>query len=435
MSTEGKTRELIDRLRNNSAKWQAHCDEWLARLKESNPEIDWTEQEAAMRRDIEAEAADALEASLALVPAGGEPTLDARLKESGFRADRFPDCRHFWHDGPGYMVCSNCGVPQADLAAVRAALAWSVVEPGGMRVPDGWRLVPVKATPEMSAALMRWCSWDDALAAAPAPPAIVPQQPAVADQAQAEMNQRFYVDACRAEDRLKEFIEAGRALLGSLPEHWHDDTTTDLADLVKETDAVLSPVKYPAAFAVAAVKRYGMPAALPSSERAWLEPQVAAVALHEALAANERDRSTVADAVTRLRSVTVAHAWMRDSRGPYAFDDERYQAEFGLALDAIEVEVERLAKIAADWTNSPTSDADIHAARAATPPASSGLDPATIEACAKLIENGFPKVVGEPYRDDGKSSKNDKCPHGHWMYEDCEACVVDALRALAQEGS
>lgn len=53
-----------------------------------------------------------------------------------------------------------------------------------------------------------------------------------------------------------------------------------------------------------------------------------------------------------------------------------------------------------------------------------------IEECAKLIEEGFTKTAAEPYRNDGVSSKNDKCPHGRYMYEDCEPCCVDALRAL-----
>jgi len=55
------------------------------------------------------------------------------------------------------------------------------------------------------------------------------------------------------------------------------------------------------------------------------------------------------------------------------------------------------------------------------------------EECAKLIEEGFEKIVGEPYRDDGIPSKNDKCPHGRYMYEDCEQCCVDAIRSKANQ--
>jgi len=56
------------------------------------------------------------------------------------------------------------------------------------------------------------------------------------------------------------------------------------------------------------------------------------------------------------------------------------------------------------------------------------------EESAKLIEEGFEKVVGEPYRDDGKPSKNDKCPHGRYMYEDCESCCSQAIRQHSQKG-
>lgn len=50
------------------------------------------------------------------------------------------------------------------------------------------------------------------------------------------------------------------------------------------------------------------------------------------------------------------------------------------------------------------------------------------ERCAKLIEEGFEKAVGESY-ELGHKSKNDKCPHGRYMYEDCDQCCADAIRA------
>ena len=59
------------------------------------------------------------------------------------------------------------------------------------------------------------------------------------------------------------------------------------------------------------------------------------------------------------------------------------------------------------------------------------LDAETVEQCAKLIESGYDKPVGKPWRKDGKPSKNDQCPHGRYMYEDCEPCAVIALRSLA----
>jgi hypothetical protein len=42
------------------------------------------------------------------------------------------------------------------------------------------------------------------------------------------------------------------------------------------------------------------------------------------------------------------------------------------------------------------------------------------EACAKLIEEGFDR--------EGVQSKNDKCPHGLYGWEDCEQCAVRAIR-------
>lgn len=58
------------------------------------------------------------------------------------------------------------------------------------------------------------------------------------------------------------------------------------------------------------------------------------------------------------------------------------------------------------------------------------LREATLEEAAKVIEEGFEKAVGESYRNDGKPSKNDKCPHGRYHYEDCDQCCADAVRAL-----
>lgn len=50
------------------------------------------------------------------------------------------------------------------------------------------------------------------------------------------------------------------------------------------------------------------------------------------------------------------------------------------------------------------------------------------EACAKLIEDGYERKVGTPYHGPSIPSKNDKCPHGLYMYEDCEQCAANAIR-------
>ncbi|CAO3426539.1 hypothetical protein [Azospirillum argentinense] len=84
-----------------------------------------------------------------------------------------------------------------------------------------------------------------------------------------------------------------------------------------------------------------------------------------AQAALERDRTRVAEMVTGIRRAIASYSWLRDgSRGSYAYDDERYVEEFGRAITAIEVVVDRLAGIARDWTNCPPTQAKVDAARA-----------------------------------------------------------------------
>lgn len=52
---------------------------------------------------------------------------------------------------------------------------------------------------------------------------------------------------------------------------------------------------------------------------------------------------------------------------------------------------------------------------------------------AEMIEEGIDKPSATPWRSDGTPSKNDKCPHDFFMYEDCEACCAAAIRAKAEE--
>lgn len=40
------------------------------------------------------------------------------------------------------------------------------------------------------------------------------------------------------------------------------------------------------------------------------------------------------------------------------------------------------------------------------------------ERCAKLVEEGFPRKIVDHY-----------CPHKRLQWEDCDLCVVDAIRA------
>lgn len=56
-----------------------------------------------------------------------------------------------------------------------------------------------------------------------------------------------------------------------------------------------------------------------------------------------------------------------------------------------------------------------------------------MEEAAGMIEEGVDRPAYEAWRDDGKPSKHDRCPHGVVMYEDCEACCAAAIRAKAGE--
>ena len=84
----------------------------------------------------------------------------------------------------------------------------------------------------------------------------------------------------------------------------------------------------------------------------------------EAMAALERDRTTVAGHVAAIKRCMAGYSWLREAgRGPYAYNDDRYQEEFGNALDTMEAGLRTLSKIAADWTNCPKGADAIAAAR------------------------------------------------------------------------
>ena len=56
-----------------------------------------------------------------------------------------------------------------------------------------------------------------------------------------------------------------------------------------------------------------------------------------------------------------------------------------------------------------------------------------MEEAATMIDEGVEKPASSPWRNDGKPSKHDKCPHDLFMYEDCETCCASAIRAKADE--
>lgn len=83
----------------------------------------------------------------------------------------------------------------------------------------------------------------------------------------------------------------------------------------------------------------------------------------------ERDRSDVAGALTHMKAAIAGRAHLRGpGRGSFEWDDEKYQAEFGSALDDIGDGLKILSKISRDWTDSPKDPVAISKARATKVP-------------------------------------------------------------------
>jgi len=82
-----------------------------------------------------------------------------------------------------------------------------------------------------------------------------------------------------------------------------------------------------------------------------------------ARAANERDRSLVAEAVSAARKVIKSYGWATESRGPYSWDDDEYMAEFGRCLTALEAPLSRLDSVIKDLSDCPQTQAEVIAAR------------------------------------------------------------------------
>lgn len=54
------------------------------------------------------------------------------------------------------------------------------------------------------------------------------------------------------------------------------------------------------------------------------------------------------------------------------------------------------------------------------------------EALGMVRDGDVPRPVVTPYRADGVASKNDRCNHGFYMYEDCAGCIEDFARAALE---
>lgn len=86
------------------------------------------------------------------------------------------------------------------------------------------------------------------------------------------------------------------------------------------------------------------------------------IQLLEAQAALERDRSVVAKYAHELRKALDARDWMKEGRGPYEWNDDRWYSEFATAWQEFSTALEPLEKIGADFSNCPKTQAELEAA-------------------------------------------------------------------------
>lgn len=97
------------------------------------------------------------------------------------------------------------------------------------------------------------------------------------------------------------------------------------------------------------------------------EPSPDAAALAEALAANERDRSKVAEVMSAVLAVIRGYNWATESRGPYRYDDDEFFREFGRCLEAVNNAISPLGDIAKDLTSCPTTQGEVDRVRRLQP--------------------------------------------------------------------
>ena len=108
-----------------------------------------------------------------------------------------------------------------------------------------------------------------------------------------------------------------------------------------------------------------------------------------------------------------------------AIEDGAMQDKAGAQIDDL---VKRLQVYASDWRNRAESKTVVDEAAAEL----TRLRERNAElekALQKLSECDVPRPVAKAFRTDGKSSKNDQCPHGLFMYEECAECGADFARA------
>lgn len=80
----------------------------------------------------------------------------------------------------------------------------------------------------------------------------------------------------------------------------------------------------------------------------------------------DRDRYAAAACVGAIEHVLHTRRWLREAgRGSYAYDDERYQEEFGLAFDEIQEALRPMRALSKDKTDCTRDEDKVKAARAA----------------------------------------------------------------------
>ncbi len=72
----------------------------------------------------------------------------------------------------------------------------------------------------------------------------------------------------------------------------------------------------------------------------------------------ERDRTAVAMCMQGLRHEIASRDWLAEGCGSYEWDDEKYQEEFGRALDALRSRIDTLSHLTTDWSDCPAKPDD-----------------------------------------------------------------------------
>lgn len=159
---------------------------------------------------------------------------------------------------------------------------------------------------------------------------------------------------------------------------------------------------------------------------AWFYPDEAL--RQSALLTAATDRAEAAEASLRTvqnaaKTIASAHGTELEHLRQNATYDHRLRAQHESMLehDAQMTEALMAAETRAEQAEAALARNDAEAA---------GLR-ATLQT---LLDEGPPRPVVWPWRDDGQPSKHDRCPHGVWMYEDCGGCV-DAFVAAALAGN